>query len=451
MGHLEIVLIVAMIAANAVFAAYEIALASVSMGRLQMLAEEGRRGAAAALRMKRNMEASLAVVQLGITLVGVIAAATGGAGAEESIAPKLEARFGFAPRVADLLGLVIVVVPLTVFTIVLGELVPKVFTLRNKEWVCLVLSPPMKAFGLSVWPAVRFFEACVIGITRLGERVWRPGGEDSGGDESAEIQELRAVASLARMSRLIGHREEKIIVGAARLSSRRLREIAWPADAIRMLNADDRLDDALVSAHLDMHTRFPIAERPGDPQSIAGYANFKDIVASLRATGGGAPTVRSVARAIPSFDADLSLSAALEAMMRENNHIALVRESDGAVAGMITLEDILEELLGDIMDEYDRLPVHLARWGSGWIAGGGIALDALRMNAGLDLEPGGEAKTLADWIDARAGAPLHGGEVVELDDVRILVRKIRRGRALEVQIVPSPNPPESASLPSDDR
>jgi putative hemolysin len=140
---MEGVIILVMIALNAVFAGYEIALASVSLARLQVLHTSHRSGASAAMWMKQNMESSLAVVQLGITFVGAIAAATGGAGAEETIAPSLE-KMGLRSGFADLLAITIVVVPLSIITITVGELIPKVFALRNAEWVCLRLSPIMR-------------------------------------------------------------------------------------------------------------------------------------------------------------------------------------------------------------------------------------------------------------------------------------------------------------------
>ena len=178
MWTIELAVMATMIVLNSVFAGYEIALASVGLARLDTLVKENRRGALAAWRMKQDMEASLAVVQLGITLVAAIAAATGGAGAEESIAPGLQS-LGLSPAAAEILAIAMVVVPLTVVTIIFGELVPKVFSLRNKEWVCLKLSRPMEWFAYSVWPAVRFFEGSVGLIMRWGERRWqqsRPSG-----------------------------------------------------------------------------------------------------------------------------------------------------------------------------------------------------------------------------------------------------------------------------------
>jgi putative hemolysin len=442
MWTIELAIMAAMILLNSVFAGYEIALASIGLGRLDTLRQERRRGAIAALRMKQNTEASLAVVQLGITLVGAIAAATGGAGAEESIAPSL-VDLGLSPGTAELVAIALVVVPLTVVTIIFGELVPKVFALRNKEWVCLKLSRPMEWFSYAVWPAVWFFETSVTFLVQWGERRWAHRRETV--SEQAALQELRAIAALARVSRLIGRQEERIIVSAARLSSTPVRAIMLPAQYISTLRADTSLAEALVAAHLDMHTRFPIVERQGDPQSIIGYVNFKDIVSCLRLSP-QEPSLRTVVRPLPSFEADASNAACLERMIREHTHIALVRGALSEVVGMITMEDILEELVGEIQDEYDRLPSHVTPVGSGWIVGGNTSLERLRTATGIDLPLSDSvgtgtasqkpSATLNEWMMQRLGRPPQGGDQINVDSARILVRKVRRHSVQEAQFIP---------------
>jgi putative hemolysin len=205
------------------------------------------------------------------------------------------------------------------------------------------------------------------------ERHWRPRVHGLPKSEAAELQELWAIANLARAAKLIGAKEENIILGAARLSSRPIEEIMLHTEYSSMLHISDSIADCLIAAHLDMHNRFPVAERAGDPQSIVGYVNFKDIVAHMRLNP-HEPSLRGIVRAIPSFSDGLPISTALESLMRERNHIALVREDTGKVIGLITLEDIIEELVGDIQDEYDLLPVHATVAGPGWIVGGGIGL-----------------------------------------------------------------------------
>lgn len=435
MGGLELAVMAGMVAFNSVFAAYEIALASVSAARLKVLADQNRRGAAAAAYMKENVEASLSAIQLGITLFGAIAAATGGASAEEALAPWFQSEFGLSKGAAEFLAVTAVVLPLTAVTITFGELVPKVFALRNKEWVCLLLSPLMKWFTFSVWPAVWAFETLVSAITDWGERRFRKATGEAK-PEALELQELRAVASLARTSRLIGQREEGIIIGAAGLSVRPVREIMLPAAAVSMLDANAPLAEALVAAHLEMHTRFPVTERAGDPQGIVGYANFKDIVAVLRMSPAD-PSLRGITRPILSFrDAD-TIAHCLERLLRGNAHIALVRDDAGAVVGLVTLEDVVEELLGDIGDEYDRPPDHLVPSGPSWVAGGGVPLSRLKDATGIDLAadpPPGPADTLADWVAGHLGRPPRGGDVLTRGGVRVAVRKVRRNRLLEAQV-----------------
>lgn len=435
----ELLVILAMVAINGVFAGYEIALTSVSLARLQQLARENRPGAAAALRLKQSMESSLAAVQVGVTLSGAIAAATGGAHAGSTIAPLLREWLGVSVTVAGVLAITCVVVPLTVVTIVLGELIPKVFAIRNKELVCLRLSPAMRWFAVSVHPAVWLFETCVMSLMHWVEHRLR-GGKAAKKSEAAELQELRAYASMARASRLIGEKQEGIILGASRLSARPVREIMLPDEHISMLCVEDSIAEALIAAHLDMHTRFPVAERRGDPQSIVGYVNFKDIVSFMRLSLPHQPALRAIVRTMPSLDADRLISNCLETLIREHVHIALVRDKAGAIVGMITLEDIIEELLGDIQDEYDRLPIHIAPSGWAWVVGGGVALARLKEQTGIDLAadaPPTGARNVSDWVTGHLHEPPRGGEVIERGKHRIVVRKVRRQKVLEAQVGPT--------------
>ena len=439
METVVILVIAAMIAINGVFAAYEIALASVSVARLQILVRDGRSGARSALAMKQNMESSLAVVQVGITLVGAIAAATGGAGASEDVQPWLQARFSLAPVVAQILAIALVVIPLTGITILFGELVPKVFAIRNKEAVCLWLSRPMAWLSFGLWPIVWLLETGVLSITNWLERRLHGGGVKK--VEGGELQELRAHAAHARASRLIGEREEGIILSASRLANRKLREIMLPADDMSMLNVNASLAESLIAAHLDMHTRFPVTEKAGDPQGVIGYVNFKDIVALMRLSHPHKLSLRNVVRALPSLDENLPIAASMERLIHEHSHIALVRGAEGKIVGMITLEDVLEELVGEIEDEYDRLPAHVVPSGRAWVAGGGVTLGRLKDATGLDLvadaPPGATPRTLSEWIIGHLGDDVVGGEVVQRDHVRLLVRKIRRRKVLEAQLSPT--------------
>lgn len=249
---------------------------------------------------------------------------------------------------------------------------------------------------------------------------------------------------MARMSRLIGHREEGIIVSASRLAATPLRKIMLPAEYIGMLSASQPLSEALIAAHQEMHTRFPVTEEAGNPQKIIGYVNFKDIVAALRLSP-HAPSLRSLVRRIETFDQEVSVADCLEHLMRNRSHIALVRDGTGKIVGLVTLEDIVEELVGEIHDEFDRMPAYLTPLGEGWIAGGFVSLTQLREQTGIDLQPLNEKPiyTLNDWIVERLGRPPRGGDVIETEDCRVLVRKTRHILVQEA-FVAAVRPPEPA-------
>ena len=444
MRYAELLIVFGMVLINALLAAYEIALASISTVRLQTLVKQQRVGATAALRMKEGIEKSLAVVQLGITLVGLTAGAAGGASAAEDIAPFFRER-GWGAWGADLLAMILVVAPLTALTIVAGELIPKLFALRNKEWVCLTLSPPMWFFSLSVWPIVWMLESSAGLVVGWVERFWHPRQHADLRNEAAALMDLRSIASLARASALIGPREENMIVGAARLASRQLREIIVPAEHIHLLSLHDPLAESLAAAQADMHTRFPITDRAisdtqGDPQGIVGYVTFKDIVAGLRPQP--PLSMASILRHVPTLGPDVTISAALEQLLKERTHIAVVKD-EGAVIGMITLEDIVEELIGDIQDEHDLLPVHVIRSGEGWVVGGGATLGRLSELTPLAIGGDDPTMTLSEWLIRRLGKPPRVGDEWRGPEGRFVVRKIRRQRALEVAInaPPTVEPP----------
>ncbi len=431
----EGLIILAMLVLNAIFAAYEMALASVSHARLEALAQLNRRGARSAVWMKMHLERSLAVVQVGITLAGAIAAATGGAGMDEHVAPVLET-LGLARSTAELVALALFVLPLSALTIIFAELVPKIFALRNKEQVALSLSPAIKALSMVFYPAIFVLETTVKRVLQLG---WRreKSSADLLSDQKTGLLELRTAASLAHAARLIGDLEEKIVTAAVQFPVRTVREVMLPAAEIAMIQEDANLMEALVFAHLHMHTRYPTCADPDKPQTISGYVNFKDIISTLRINP-AAPSLKCIIRPLPRFTDRTSLAQALELMMREKVHIAAVDDAAGAFLGLLTLEDIVGELVGEIGDEYDRLPLHIHPLAAGWIMGGGLAMATVAKTSGLPVAPADlDTKpplTLAAWFAAQKPGPLHHDDAFRLGDYEVRVRKLKRHKVMEVLI-----------------
>jgi putative hemolysin len=428
----ELIVIGAMLVLNAVFAAYEMGLASISRARLAVLLTEHKRGAVDAIFMKDRIEASLAIIQLGITIVGVVAAAAGGVGVKDSFSPAVQQQLGISEGLADVLVITLLVIPLTFVTIVFAELVPKMVALQNNEWVVLRLSPSMRLLSRIAHPIVRVIEAAVKAVVRL---LPKPAKAET--TRSQWLHELRAALAMARTSQLLGERQEKIVLAAASLSTRPARDIIIPIQDMSMIYVGDSLMDALIQAHRDMHTRFPVCKIKGDPQSVDGFVNFKDIIAAMRVNPKD-PSIKGISRPIAKVPEDMLLSQLLEMMIQQKTHIVMVQSKSGAVTGMITLEDVLEELVGEIEDEFDRLPSHVHPYSSNeWIVGGGVPMTAVAATVGFDWSnrfAGARVPTLAEWSMQRAPGSFAGGDTFESEGLRVTARKFRRKKLMEAVV-----------------
>lgn len=214
-----------------------------------------------------------------------------------------------------------------------------------------------------------------------------------------------------------------------------------------MIYAGSTLMEALVQAHMDMHTRFPVCTVPNDPQSVESYVNFKDIVAAMRVNPKD-PSLKGISRPIKKVQEDMPLSSLMEMMIQQRTHIVLVVSQEGTVLGMATLEDVIEELVGEIEDEFDRLPVHIHPCGAAWIMGGGVPMTTAASTAGLDWSGkfgGGRVPTLADWARQNAPDGLQGGEPIEQEGLRVVPRKFRRHKLSEAMVSAA-----GANAPQDD-
>ncbi|MCM2267225.1 MAG: CNNM domain-containing protein [Elusimicrobiales bacterium] len=424
----EIAIIAAMLVFNAFFAAYEMALASVSKARLTELGKLRAKGAESALFMKTRMAGALSVIQLGITLFGAVAAATGGAGIDEALSPFLVRELGVSDAMAEFMSLTTLVLPLSAITIIFGELVPKIFAIENKELVLLRLSPFMRFLFVGVSPLIKAMEYLTNTAVRFASRALSPG---IAADEPTAIQEMRLAAVSALEQKLIGPMEARIVSSAAELSLKSVKDLLIPPSMISSIPITCSLQEALLRAHMDLHTRFPVTAAENEPANIKGYVNFKDIVTALK-MGAATASVSSIVRPIEKIDCAVTASEALQRMIEGNVHMAVVTESGGKIIGLLAVQDIIRQLTGGISDEYDRLPAHLYPSGSGLIAGGAAKIKDIYGK--LQLPVPDDADRLAAWVGKKIGRSPKGSEILKLEGLEILVRKTRRNKLLEAYI-----------------
>ena len=428
---MSLLIILIMLLLNALMAAYEMALAATSRTKLAVLVQEKRSGADSALYMKDHVEGGLAVVQIGMTISGAVAAAVGGAGAEQWFSPWLQHTLHIHHHIAHILSVALVVLPLSFVTIVFAELAPKTFALKNKEWVILHLSPLMRQLYRVLFPIVRLMERIVGLVTKKTVRK----NIDPKEAQKAAMADLRAAVAIASNSRLFGKAEEKIVLSSAMFCVRQIKEIQVPLEQVYMLYADDTIADTFVKAHLDMHTRFPVYEDPQNRQSVIGYLNFKDIFnATKTAAQGKIPRTRSILRPILRLDEDTIISSALEQLMKHKQHICLVTDDD-KITGILTLEDIFEEMVGEIEDEYDFFPAYIRPFGDGLVVSATARMADVFLRLQLPVPANvSEKQTAQQWAELHAGHPLSTSEAVTSNGLRLAARKFRRHKLMELLV-----------------
>jgi len=308
------------------------------------------------------------------------------------------------------------------------EILPKSLGVRFAEAVCGGMALPLSVLTRVMGP--------LISLLRFLNRPFEP--HLSAGTDSPSLDEVTALAGRARVSRLITPQQENIITQAAYLSRQTAADIMVPVEQITFLSSSQTLSQAIVTAHTDPHTRFPVI-KGGDCNDVLGYVNFKELVYRVR-TNPAEPTLQGVVRPVRFVPMGMPCHQILRAFVDEHEHMAIVQDEQGRTAGLITLEDVVEVLLGDLQDEFDRLPKMCHGLPKGvWIVGGGVTM--LELAERLEMPALATEGTLADWMTARLGSGLAVDQRLRVDHLEFTVRRIRRGRPFEVLISPVSLPP----------
>ena len=421
---MEILIILILISINGFFALSEIAFVSSRRDFIETEKENGSRKAAVVLRMMDAPDRFLSSIQVGITLIGVVSGVYGGVAIADDITSILIS-IGIIREIASDISLVFVVAVITYLSIVLGELVPKTIGLKNPEKVILSVIPIVNIFSMITYPVIIFLSWSTRFILKLA------GLKQTGIDASDDpVREILGIAKAAAVKDKISREQEGIIMRAARLRSTKVNQIMVRRNDMRCLTTDMSLSEALVTSHIHHHTRFPLVESgTGD---VLGYVNFKDIVNTLRLNPEN-PTLNGICRPMVSFKVDDTINSVLRRLITIHQHIALVRNHDNNVAGMVTLEDILETIVGDIQDEYDIIPDHFYEIAPGrYISGGGVTLKRLRNNIGTGIPD--DDRTVDLWIRENLGSNIKSESAMHYNDFSFIVRKVSRSHVYEILI-----------------
>lgn len=418
-------LVLVFIGIGGFFAAAELALVSLRPGQVTRLAERSPRGKkVASLLAEPNR--FLSAVQIGVTLAGFLSSAVGAVTLAAPLREALE-RQGLSEGLASSLSIFLVTLAVSYVSLVFGELAPKRLALQRAEGVALISAPLLDALVAAARPVI-----WLLGVsTDLVVRLF--GGDPKQTREAVTEDELRdIVASNDELST----DERKLIADVLNAGDRPIREIMVPRLDVSALAVDLTVGEAIDAVESQPHSRYPVVE--GGLDDVVGFVHLRDLLA--RATGRPNRPLRELTRPVLRLPDTRRALPALAQMRREGAHLAVVIDEYGGGAGIITLEDLIEELVGDITDEFD--PASSAReQAQGADDAGGrrplpdgevdaqLRLEEFEEATGVDL-PEGPYDTAAGWLMARLGRIPQVGDSAVHEDVTITVAQMR-GRRVE--------------------
>jgi putative hemolysin len=373
---LQIAIIVVLALLNGLLAMAETALVSSRKARLKQRAEAGDRGARAALRLAESPNRFLSTVQIGISLVGVLAGAFGGATLAQPLADALRAVPALAPY-AGPVAFGTVVVAITYLSLIIGELVPKRLALSGAEAVASRVAGPMRLLSAITAPAVWFLSVSTEGVLRL------LGAHRTGAPPVSE-QEVEILMEEGAQAGVFEEEERDLVRRALRLDDRPVRELMTPRPNVVWLDADDPPEEILRRARDAGHSFFPVAR--GDLDDLLGIASVKEDWAR-QASGKNADLLDSLQRS-PLVPEGAPATSALEAFKRSGLPVSLVIDERGHIEGLVTLTDVLEALIGEVPDEDEPAEAAIVRREDGSLMVDGLlGANELRERLGLGELP----------------------------------------------------------------
>ena len=423
-------LVLGFVLLGGVFAAAEMALVSLRESQVRRIEKSGDTGARTAA-LARNPNRFLSTVQIGVTLAGFFSAAYGASAIAPDVVPLLEAvGLGAAAGPVSFIGMTLLVAYLS---LVLGELAPKRLALQSPVAFTRVLAPPLISFSRLMRPAIWFLSVSTDAAVRLfggDPRAKRPG------ITSEELWDMVAENEMLEES------SRHILADVFGAGDRTLQEVMRPRTEVVFIDGAMTIADARTMVRDGPYSRFPVIGR--SPDDVLGFVHIRDLM-----PGGEVQDqtpVRDIARKILAMPGTNRVLPSLSRMRRTNQHIVLVVDEYGGTDGVVTLEDLVEELVGEIYDEYDTGAEHEDRvnMANGTIdVDGGLILQEFTAASGIAL-PEGHYETVAGFMLDRLGRLPAAGDRVEIPGYVLTVLSMDRLRIARIRVTPVTNHPGAA-------
>jgi putative hemolysin len=428
----EAILIFILILANGFFAASEIAMIATRKSRIDALLERGVKSASAVARLKNDPDRFLATVQIGVTVVSSLASAIGGAAAIGFLKPKIDSLpFPLIPRWSEAIAILIVVLPISYLSLVLGELVPKSLALRFSEQIACLVARPIDFLS-------RISAFLVKALTASSNAVlWVFGSKENEGASFISVDEVKSLIREGAAKGIFNETEKELIHSVFEFADTAVKAVMVPRTEIHALEARASLAEVAKSFIESGFSRIPVYE--GELDRIIGILYNKDIFKALQDKSEF--HIRDYLNPAFFVPSSLPISELLKQLQRRRLAIALVVNEFGEVEGLATLEDLLEEIVGEIRDEYDREergPVERLPDGSMVIQGSALLKD-LKSDYDLPFEESPDYHTLAGFVLDKLKRIPRGGERVEHNGYRLTIVDMEGRRIVKIKLEETKN------------
>jgi CBS domain containing-hemolysin-like protein len=426
---LKLAVVVLLVLANAFFVASEFALVTVRRSRVNSLVAAGNKPARTVLLIIDNLTAYISAFQLGVTLASLALGWVGEDTVAHILQPLLERSLpGAASTVAaHSIAIVVAFALITYLHIVLGELVPKTLALERAERMALAVARPIHIF-------YRTFKAPISLLDRSAGRVVRWMGLHMSSEQTAAYteEELRHLVGLSHKSGHLIEDERQLIYNVLDFTEATVESVMTPRTEIEALDADLSPGEMLEVFEQTGYSRMPVYRDSLD--NIVGIVLLKDLNRIVRR--GSAETLERFIRRAVFVPTSVRLNDALRTLRRSNEHMAIVVDEHGGVEGLVTLEDLLEELVGDIRDEHDESGSHqlLEQPDGTYRIPGNLSIRDINKLLELNLPESDNYHTIAGFMMERAGRLLKRGESVTYNGLKLTVQSTARNRIVETKI-----------------
>lgn len=438
---INILIVLILVFMNGFFVAAEFAIVKIRSSRLDMLIEEGDRRAKYAKMLTDHMDAALSVTQLGITLASLGLGWVGEPAVASMIFPLLKP-FGITAAMGHTISFALGFSIITAFHIVLGELAPKSMAIQNAEGVVLGVALPMVIFHKLMYPFVWLLNHVANWVVKLfGFEVAEEGNEVHTGEE------IRLLMEESHKRGYIDKTEYDFVDNVFDFSEKDVRDVMIPRTDMVCLYLEDSVEKNIQTAIQTQMTRYPICREGKD--DIIGYLHIKDLMETI--CHGRRPNLRKLARPVLVVPETMAVSRLLKTLQNRCEQMAIVVDEYGGTSGLVTLEDVVEEIVGDIRDEFDKERPSLEKRAElTFSVDAMLLLEDINDIFELDIEDT-DIETIGGWLLDRVEAPPRVGQKVNYSGVEFMVEEVQRVRITRVLIkLPEPLKEEHEEIAEND-